>query len=119
MTSDGIAIERHVSFIMQFRAMNMQDQEHAYLETLTPEIRTEVELALRTDEASPGSANVISEKEEAWYRPSWYTQKENWKRYRELLENKEMKEAVIESIDENTTQLLCQLANPNQLTKVQ
>ena len=106
--------------IMQFRAMNMQDMEHTYLERIGPEIRTEVELALRTDEALPGAANVISEKEEAWYRPSWYTQKENWKRYRELLVKKEMDEAtVIDVIDKNTTQILCQMANPNQLDDFQ
>lgn len=119
MTSDGIEIENHITVIMQFRAMNMQDMERTYLERITPEIRSEVELALRTDEASPGSANVVSDKEEAWYRPSWYTNKENWKRYRELLKNKELKETVIESIDENTTQLMCQLANPNQLDDFQ
>ena len=119
MTSDGIDIESHIAVIMQFRAMNIQDMERTYLERITPEIRSKVELALRTDEASPGSANVVSDKEEAWYRPSWYTNKENWKRYRELLINKDMKETVIESIDENTTQLMCQLANPNQLDDFQ
>ena len=114
-------IEAHIAAIMNFRSMdNMGDMEDLYVERLPEQIRIQVLSALQIEEVRPGQAHVISEKGDAWYRPSWFPGTGNWKRYRDVLVRKEMdEELVIDVIDNTTTQILCEMANPNKLEDFQ
>ena len=119
--TDQEHIEAHIAAIMNFRSMeNMVDMEDIYIQKIPENIRVQVLSALRIDEVRPGRAHVISEKGSDWYRPIWFPGAGNWKRYRDVLVRKKMdEETVIDVIDDTTTQILCEMANPNQLKDFQ
>lgn len=108
-------LEKHIAAIMGFRAQeSMRDIEQMYIDRLPIQMQNELRTALEVGELQPELANVISEKDEPWYRPTWFPGSGNWKRYRQVLVEKGLDEKlVIDVIDNTTTRILCELSNPS------